>query len=136
MNESNPVLPGWLRGQSMQGKNYQILEKLAESNINDLVELRPPWMVAGSARRSASKRAMATWTAWARRRSMRNRNSTAASNWPVRNSTYKRYSEQSCDIMSDTILTSAISSRVPVFEFCAVSRVNLLFYFEGQTGPF
>ena len=32
--------------------------------------------------------------------------------------------------------TPAISSRVPVFEFCAVSRVNLLFYFEGQTGPF
>ena len=31
---------------------------------------------------------------------------------------------------------SAISSRVPVSKFWAVSRVNLLFYFEGQNRPF
>ena len=37
---------------------------------------------------------------------------------------------------ADAARRAAISSRVPVFEFCAVSRVNLLFYFEGQTGPF
>ena len=41
-----------------------------------------------------------------------------------------------CVKCSTERLGAAISSRVPVFEFCAVSRVNLLFYFEGQTGPF
>lgn len=37
----------------------------------------------------SSKRTKATWTAWQRRRSVRKRKAMAASNWAVRNNTWK-----------------------------------------------